>query len=292
MGPQTHASHAVRSHDGQVVGVFVRLVIVALVLGACSTPRLATPTADPLSGSYVVKGGGAALEVYQALVDGFNVLHPTVRFGFEDVGSGSGMKLAASGDVDLATSSATAAPDIASRLTLVPVGSSGTAVIVNAQNPISALSKTQVHDLFSGTTTQWSALGSPVGTVFPVIREVSSALRGNFDAYFFDGKAKMAAGAVELNTGDDMLRAVASASGVIGMVTITKQMRAESRVRPVAIDGMLPTRENITSGRYPVQRPLFLAYNAALAKPAITAFIAYVTGPEGQRIVGRMTAGE
>lgn len=279
-------------HDGRVVGLCGRLALAcALVLAACGAPRPAAPTADPLAGSYVVKGGGAALEVYQALVDAFTAKHPTVRFGFEDTGSAAGMKLVATGDIDLATSSAQPAPDIAPKLTLVSIGASGTAVIVNAQNPITALTKTQVQGLFSGAITQWSALGGTSGKVIPVIREASSALRSNFDAYFFDGKAKMASNAIELNTGDDMLRAVASQSAVIGMVTISPALRAETRVRAVAIDGIAPSKENVTGGQYPVRRPLFLAYNPALVKPAIAAFVAFVNSPDGQAIVDRVTTG-
>lgn len=268
------------------------LPLVVVLIAACGQFAAPTQTKDPLGGDYVVKGGGAALDVFNALADGFRARHPAVRFGFEDIGSAAGMKLAASGGVDLATSSATPAPDIATSLTLVPVGASGTAVIVNAQNTLTGLTKTQVRDVFSGAASDWSQLGAGAGKIIVIVREATSALRGNFDAYFFDGKGSYVKDAIELNTGDDMLRAVSSQSNVIGMITIDSHLRAETRVRALAIDGIAPTRENVVGGRYPVRRPLFLAYNPSLVKPAIKEFLSYVRSDDGQRIIDRITSGE
>ena len=69
------------------------LAITSLILGCAPAPS-ASP--DPLAGTYAVKGGGAALEVFQALSDAFRTQHPKVHFDFEDIGSAAGMKLAAS----------------------------------------------------------------------------------------------------------------------------------------------------------------------------------------------------
>jgi phosphate transport system substrate-binding protein len=268
------------------------LALLVVLGAACSSLGQTRPTADPLAGTYTVKGGGAALDVFNALADGFRVAHPTVRFSFEDIGSAAGFRLAASGDVDFSTASATPAPDLAPQLTLVPVGVSATAVIVNAANPVTALTKTQVRDVFSGAVTDWSAVSSGRGKIRVVIREATSALRSNFDSYFFTGKATYAADAIELNTGDDVTRAVASEAGVIGMVTVTSQLRQDGRVRAIGIDGVAPTHSDILSGRYPVRRSLYLAYRTSGARPAVTAFFAYVQSEEGQHIIDRITTGD
>ena len=265
------------------------LVCAAALVASCGGS--ASPSADPLAGTYVVKGGGAALDVFQALADAFRKQHQTVRFSFDDIGSAAGMKLVAAGDVDLATSSAIPSAEITNSVTVVPVGSSGTAVIVNAANPVTSLSKTQVRDIFSGTTDSWSAFGGSSEKITVVIREATSALRSNFDAYFFGGKGVYRADAIVLNTGDDIVRAVESRTGVVSMVTITSAVLADQRIRGVAIDGVAPTRDNVTQGRYPVTRPLFLVYNEKHLKPAISAFLEFVRGPEGQHIIDVATTG-
>lgn len=267
------------------------LVLLATLLVVTSCTAAPAGTADPLAGTYAVKGGGAALEVFQALADAFRKQHPLVRFAFEDVGSAAGMKLAATGEVDLATSSAVPPADITNSVTVVPVGSSGTAVIVNAANPVTALTKTQVRDIFAGTVLTWSTVGGTPEPIIVVIREATSALRGNFDAYFFGGKGVYRTDAIELNTGEDIVRAVASRTGVVSMLTISASMLADTRIRAVAIDGVAATKENISAGKYPVVRPLFLVYSPKHVRPAIAAFVDFANSADGRRIVDLITTG-
>jgi phosphate transport system substrate-binding protein len=270
------------------LGLAVFLAVLASV--ACAGPASSSP--DPLAGTYTVRGGGAALDVFNALVEAFRAKHPTVRFVFDDVGSAAGMTLAASGDVDLATSSATPAPDIAATVTTVPVGSSATAIVVNATNPVRGLTKAQVRDVFSGAISDWGALGGPPGKIVVVVREATSAIRSNFDAYFFGGKGTYAPDALELNSGDEIIRAVSGRATTISMLTISAPMRAEPRIRALTIDGVAPTKENVVAGLYPVRRPLFLVYNEKRVRPAIRAFLELVRSPEGQRIIETVTSGE
>ena len=259
----------------------------AVLIASCG----GKPSSDPLAGTYEVKGGGAALEVFQALSDGFRKQHPAVKFTFEDVGSAAGMKLAATGDVDLATSSAAPPADITNSVVVVPVGASGTAVIVGAANRVTALTKVQVRDIFAGQLTNWSAVGGDPAKIVVVVREATSALRGNFDAYFFGGKGTYVSDAIELNTGKEIIRAVTSGTGVISMVTISSTVLGDTRIRALTIEGVAPTRENVSSGRYPVIRPLFLVYSEKYVKPAIAAFLAFVRSADGKQIIEHLTTG-
>lgn len=259
---------------------------------SCGAAAAPSPTPDPVAGSYVVKGGGAARDVFNALVDAFRAEHPGFRVAFEDIGSSAGMRLAASGGVDLATSSAVVPEELSAQVRTVSVGATGTAVIVNSANMITALTTLQVRDIFAGVTTDWSALGWKQARIIVVVRERTSALRANFDSHFFGGSGTYVADAIVLNSGPDVLRAVSSREAVIGMVTIDTLMRAENRVRPLAIDGVAPTKENVIAGRYPVVRPLFLVYNPKSLKPGVAAFLDFVGSVKGRRIIEAVTSGE
>lgn len=264
------------------------LFALALLAGAgCGAP----PAPDPLAGDYLVKGGGAALDVFDALSAGFIKQHAKVHFTFEDVGSAAGMKLVANDEVDLATSSAQPAADIAPLVTVIAVGSSATAVVVNAQNKITNLTKSDVRDVFSGQKTDWSQVGGTPGKISLVIREASSALRSNFDAYFFDGKPAYPRDAIELNSADQIINALHTNPGLVSMLTVTAQVTGDSRLRMLSIDGVGPSKTNILAGTYPVRRPLFLVYNPKTAKPAIKAFADYVKGAEGQKIIEQVSTG-
>jgi phosphate transport system substrate-binding protein len=174
---------------------------------------------------------------------------------------------------------------------LVPVGTSGTAVVVGAANRVTALTRTQVRDIFAGQITNWSEVGGDAGKIVVVIREAGSALRSNFDAFFFGGKGTYAPDAIELSTGAEIIRAVTSRAGVISMVTISGSLLADTRLRSLAIDGVAPNKDNITAGRYPLVRPLYLVYSEKYVKPAVSAFLSFVRSAEGQRIVELVTTG-
>src|SRR3977135_425791 len=264
------------------------LAITSPILGCAPAPA-ASP--DPVTGTYAVKGGGAALEVFQALSDAFRTQHPKVYFDFEDIGSAAGMKLAASGNVDLAPSSATPAPDIANSVVTVPVGTSGTAVVVGATNRVTALTKTQIHDIFAGQITNWSEAGGDTGKIVVVSTASGSALRNNVEAFYFAGKGAYAPDAIELSTGAEIIRAVTSRPGVISMVTISGSLLTDQRLRGLAIDGIAPSKDNITAGRYPVVRPLYLVYSEKYVKPAVSAFLSFVRSAEGQHIIELVTTG-
>jgi len=270
------------THQRALVTALAALVIATV---ACAPGR------DPYVGVYVVKGGGAPAEVFRALSAEFSARHPGVRFDFEDVGSRSGMALLARGQIDLATSSTEPDATVRESVGLLSVGVSGTAVIVGSGNPITGLTRAQVRDVFSGTITDWAALGGTPGRIFVMTRNPNSAIRANFDAYFFETKPTYGKDVAELNDTEEMLSAVGARRDVIGIATINGRTLAEPKMKMLAIDGVQASKETIASGAYPVRRQLYLVYPATGAKPGIQAFLDFVRSPDGQRIVAGAGAG-
>ena len=63
---------------------------------------LSMPTEDPIAGTYVIKGGGGAIDSVRALTSAFSKIHTTVIWqGFDDVGSDAGVKLAVENTIDI-----------------------------------------------------------------------------------------------------------------------------------------------------------------------------------------------
>lgn len=254
-----------------------------LALVACGGSPVATP--DSFTGSYVVKGGGAPLETFQALANEFTKLHPRVRFDFTDVGSVAGMVLVASGGCDLALSSTEPTSDLRDRVKPVSIGVSGTGVVVSSSNPVAGLTKAQVHDIFSGSLADWSSLGGPSGRIEVFVRQRGSAIRSNFEAYFFAGGGKIPDDAVALNDQDQVLSTVRGLRRSISMITISGQTVSDQTIKLLAIDGVAPTKENLASGSYPVRRPLYLVYEPTSVKPVIRAFVEFAQSPAGQQVI-------
>jgi len=150
---------------------------------------------------------------------------------------------------------------------------------------VTGLTKEQVRGIYEGKITDWSAVGGKQGKITALIRESSAATRSAFESFFFDGKPALSKDVIEVYEIDETIKSLQSFKDSIGMVTVNSRTVAESSIRLISIDGVAPTRANIQSGAYKIRRPLFLLYNSTSVRPAMQAFLDFVRGPEGQRIL-------
>ena len=170
----------------------------------------------------------------------------------------------------------------------MPIGSTGTGVVVNAANPVMALTKDQLAKIFRGDVIDWKDVGGTPGKIRVLIRESGASTRSAFEAYFFDGKKPTyAPGAIEVTTIDETVRTINSFRESIGMVTMNATTFGNSTIAFATVDSVAATRENLNTGKYQVRRPLYFVYNTdpTKLKPAIKAFLDFVKGPEGQKIL-------
>ncbi len=269
----------------------IHLVVAAALLtascGGAFSLGPAPATSDPLAGQYILNGGGGALDNVKAFTEAFQRLHPTIAWqGLADVGSNAGVNLVASGETDLGYISRDLQDAEKAKVEALSIGASGTAVAVSASNPLKALTKDQVAKIFTGVLTDWKDLGGTPGKIRILIRESGSSTRSAFEAYFFDGKKPAyAPNAVEVTTIDETVKAINSFKESIGMVTMNGVTFANSTISFATIDGVQATRDNLNSGHYQVRRPLYFVYDPVKLKPAIKAFLDFVRGPEGQKIL-------
>src|SRR5437762_13708889 len=83
-------------------------------------------TADPLSGQYIVNGGGGALDNVKALADAFKTMHTGITWqGLADIGSNAGVNLVVSGETDLGYISRDLLDTEKGKVEAVSIGSSG-----------------------------------------------------------------------------------------------------------------------------------------------------------------------
>src|SRR5437879_1072308 len=161
------------------------LPLAALVLATCGVAAPPRPTPDPFAGQYSATGGGGALPAVQALAARFKQLHPGVSWLVTETGSDAAIKLAASHEVDVGFISRALADSERARVTAVSIGFSGTAVVVNAENPVSNLTREQLRKIYTGEITSWAEVGGTDQPIRAFIREPNAATRTTFEAYVF-----------------------------------------------------------------------------------------------------------
>jgi phosphate transport system substrate-binding protein len=265
--------------------------LVAVVVSACDAVGPApTPTPDPYAGNYTGSGGGGALPHVRALTKRFSELHPGMTWQLEDVGSDTSVVLVEGGDVDFGFVSRDLKEAEQPKVSSHPLGASGTALAVHASNPVTGLTKDQVRKIFSGEITDWKDVGGTPGKIRLFIREPISSTRTVFESYFFGGKPTYPRDTVEVNELGETLQAIYSFPTAIGMVTMSERTYTDSQIRLLAIDSVAANAQNLRDGTYKVRRPLHLLYNpdATKLKAGIKAFIEFVKGPEGQRVLAAL----
>jgi phosphate transport system substrate-binding protein len=260
-------------------------VIAGLLATACAAPAATTPQIDPLSGRYRVSGGGGTIPLITNLTKRFTELHPGVIWDIENVGSDAAIASVKSAEADLGgVSREMTAPEKAS-VGVVQIGQSGTAIAVNASHSVTNLTKDQVRKIFSGEIKDWSQVGASPGEIKVFVREPSAATRQIFDEYIFGGKAAYRTDYTPVDSADSTMKALTSFKDAVSMLTITEATLKDPTIKLVSLDGVAPSNANLASGTYPMRRPLYMVYNSTKAKPAITAFVEFTKGPEGQKIL-------
>jgi phosphate transport system substrate-binding protein len=263
------------------------LALALLLLVSCGAGTPPTPTPEPVAGTYTASGGGGALPAVQALAARFKELHPGVTFIVSESGSNAAIKLVLSETIDVGFVSRALTDAEKQSVTGIPIGFSGTAVIVNAANPVANLSRDQLRKVYSGDITSWVDLGGTEPMIRPYIREPNAATRQNFESFVWGTGVVPTYGknVIQQTEVEAMLAAVNSFRGGIGIASAGSRTAADARVKTLKIDGVAPTQENLANGTYKIVRPLAVIYsNAVVLKPAVRAFLDFVQSPEGQRV--------
>lgn len=156
---------------------------------------------------------------------------------------------------------------------------------VNAAVPVKTLGDRQICDLYSRRLVHWKDVGGPDLPVVPMTRPDSEVDTEVVRARVACLKQlQMPEGVQTMSKSGDMARALAGTAGAVGMTTMTVVEQSQSRIRPIWLNGVEPSPDNVRSGAYPLTRDSFLVTKAAPA-PAVARFLEFVRGPEGKRVI-------
>lgn len=117
------------------------------------------PSSDSLSGTVSVAGSSSVTPVMEALADAYMAVNPDVTIEVNQSDSSTGVQNAIEGVCDLGMASRELKDSETSQgVSATVIAQDGIAIIVNNDNPISALTSDQVKEIFLGNVTDWSEL--------------------------------------------------------------------------------------------------------------------------------------
>jgi len=272
------------------------LVLVAASLAGCARPQ-------ERQGSIQVKGSDTMVNLVQAWAAAYMREHPGTSVAVTGGGSGTGIAALIEGTTDVAACSREMAPEEirqAQRNGITPVRHAvaldALTVIVNPRNPVSRLSMGQLAAIYTGNITNWRQVGGPGQRIVALARERNSGTHVFFLEHVLRGgnprgKQEYAPGVLLLPSSQAIADEVAANPQAIGYLGLGYYQPGKQKAIAVARTGagpfVAPSVQSVHNRSYPLARPLLL-YTSAHPRPAAASFVAFVTTPEGERIVQRL----
>ena len=175
---------------------------------------------------------------------------------------------------------------------LVPIALDALVFLNNAQNPTEELSREQLRSIYTGQVQNWADVGGEATEVKAFQRPYDSGSQTLFENLLMRGAETMRPPHEWLATEMGFLvAAVASydnAASALGysMYYYVTNMYIDSRVRVLAVDGILPSVQSIADGSYPLATAYYAVFSKDLPTdhPART-LVAWLLTEEGQEVV-------
>lgn len=124
----------------------------------------------------------------------------------------------------------------------------GLVVAVSKDCPVSTLSLGQIKDIFAGTITNWKEAGGTKTDITVYAMGADTEIRKRFNEQFI-GAQNDSDIAAEATDNADMISKVGGDATAIGYLPLSA-IKADSNVKAITINAVLPTASNIRSGRY------------------------------------------
>jgi len=256
--------------------------VLALALLALATA--CAPSSDATDRTLVVTGSSTIAPLVSELARQYEREHPGVRIDVQSGGSSRGIADVRDGLADIGMVSRELAEDERS-LHAYPIARDGVGIIVNARNPVSALSEAQVAAVYRGDVRGWAELGGRDAPIVVVHKAEGRATLAVFLAHFgLEGREVRPD--VVVGENEQAVKTVAGSPDAIGYVSIgTAEVDVEHGVpiRLLPVGGVAPTLANVRSGDWPIARFLNLVTREP-ARGLARAFIDHVRSAAAQPV--------
>ncbi|HUU38922.1 MAG TPA: PstS family phosphate ABC transporter substrate-binding protein [Candidatus Desulfaltia sp.] len=250
-----------------------------------------------------IKGSDTLVNLVQVLAEEYMDKNPGIALAILGGGSGTGITAIINQTCDIANHSRewkqkeidqAWEKGVKPRFFIIAVD--GLSVIVNEKNTLDKMTMAELGAIYRGEIKKWNAVGGTDKAVSLYGRQSNSGTYVFMQEHVL-GNKNYSTDMKEMNGNAQIIEGVLQDEGGIGYVGVGYLFDKDGKVRKglkVLNISKQPggqafsplDKAAVDNGDYPVARPLYQATNG---KPdaAVAAFMAFETGPEGQKIVER-----
>jgi phosphate transport system substrate-binding protein len=240
----------------------------------------------------VIDGSTTVGPIAKAFAEYYMSINKNVNITVSESGSGNGAKSLINSVCDIADMSRfmkdaefKAAVEKGVFPTFHVVALDGLPILVHPSNPVSALTVDQVRNIYVGKITNWKQVGGPDMKIVMISRDTNSGTYETFEGRVMN-KEKIAQGCEYVGSNGAVRSRVQSTPAAIGYAGLGF---VDKTVKALSINGIYPTKKTVTSGKYPIARPLFMVTNGYPKMGShVYQFITLYLSAKGQEIIDRI----
>jgi len=250
-----------------------------------------------------IKGSDTMVNLIQILAEEYMAKNPGSALAVLGGGSGTGITAIINQTCDIANHSREWKQkeiDLAWEKGVKPrffvIAVDGLSIIVHESNPLEKLTMEELGAIYRGEVKNWKMVGGPDKAVSLYGRQSNSGTYVFMQEHVL-GNKNYSTDMKEMNGNAQIIEGILQDQGGIGYVGVGYLYDKDGKIRKglkilnIAKDAKSQAyspldKAAVDSGDYPVARPLYQATNGK-PSPAVASFIAFETGPEGQKIVER-----
>ncbi|MCK9298359.1 phosphate ABC transporter substrate-binding protein [Methanoculleus sp. YWC-01] len=274
--------------SGDVIAVAVAGTLVVLLMIAGCLGNEGGAATSP-SQQITVTGSTTVLPIAERAKEAFEAKDASAAIMVSGGGSSVGIKAVGEGTADIGMASRDLKPEETAGYPDIvrhEIASDAILLIVNQENIVESLTLDKVRGIYNGTYTAWDQVGGPDQPIVVIGRDSASGTREFFSEYVLK-KEDFVKTQEEFNSNGGIQQKVSRTPGAIGYVGLGYT----DAVKPLALDvnGTIiePTLENVSSGLYPISRPLFMLTSGE-PEGLVQQYLEFIMSDEGQEIVASL----
>ncbi len=171
-----------------------------------------------------------------------------------------------------------------------PIGYDAFVFFVHRDNPIESLTTEEIQAIYAGEVTNWNALGGKDEPIVAYQRNAGSGSQSMLLRFMGDKEPMDAPKTSVSYSMGGIIHEVADYRNATTSIGFSFRFYVEGiiqnpDIKMIAIDGILPTAENVRNGSYPIRTPFYAVTYTENQNPNTGRLMQWILSEEGQYII-------